>query len=230
MSENNNKFDYSSYVKHVKNNGKHKSRTIAGILIFFFGFLGIDRLYMGKSDFFLRIILVTIASPIYFFYSILRMIIYISMSDRRFNIICQINDLGLEWKLTFCPESELDIAERELGIIVPEAKYNQDSDSLDKVEEFLERNSNVDTVRNLYVSKTAINDDNHEHIKEDKVLASKINKSQDRLDRYKSNDYFPTTNKTLNMKEKTNRIKELKEELKAGLMSKEDYDEEMKKL
>lgn len=94
-----------------------------------------------------------------------------------------------------------------------------------ELHEHLKEKETTDTVGELYRNIDAINSDLHEHIKEDVNLKEKIDASQDRLERYQNNDYFPTANAKLSGKEKAKKAKELKEELKGGLISKEEYDE-----
>ncbi|MCQ2749728.1 MAG: hypothetical protein MJ246_07260 [Clostridia bacterium] len=74
--------------------------------------------------------------------------------------------------------------------------------------------------------------ESHNHIKEDKQLSAFVNQSQDKLDRFQNNNYFPSadSSKLYDKKPRSERIKELRQEYKDGLMSKEDYEEALRNL
>lgn len=180
---------------------------------------------------------------------------YLCMSNRRFNMLCQARKLRTELKIYFMPYDKLEAYADEIGMVIDnlliekDMKIDEDKkfeselkkiteaskestihiEVIDNTHPFTKQN---DTVSNNYynngIDGSNIND--HEHIKEDNYLKQSINEAQDRLDAYKSNDYFPDVNQPLRDSDREQVIKELKDELNSGLITKEEYDNKMNNL
>ena len=226
--------DISKYKTHVKRKYVKKNHVVGAMLAIIFGGFGIYRIYMRKIDFIAVWILMLVTGFFFYYVIILVGIAYLIMSNKKFNLLCLCTNPKLEWKVFLTKENEIDALYDELDIPRFETWHDSMSVTINRtvttyngmpINVTVREKETTDTVRDLYRNIDAINSDLHEHIKEDVNLKEKIDASQDRLERYQKNDYFPTANAKLSGKEKANKAKELKEEFKSGLISKEEYDE-----
>ncbi|MCQ2978751.1 MAG: hypothetical protein MJ245_03035 [Clostridia bacterium] len=237
-----------------KNDGTKRSKFTAGLLGIICPQFGFHRLFSGKLDFFIFIILYFLTGGLIAPLVIIDCIIILCMSDKKYQVFCQVKGYKREMKVIFSSKEKLDDLINEWDVEIPQDKAIASSilstpatitngyvtsnginievvDKLDEDEDLDEDidddiDDDIDEVNTLK-EDNIIDDKYHEHIKEDETLSNQINKSQDRLERYKSNDYFPNTNNAVSKKDQ---LKELKEELKSGLISKEDYIERLKQI
>ncbi len=210
---------------------------------------------MGKKDFLWCPILMIATGGLFWYVVFVDSLLLLFISGKKFQMLCQVKKRNLERYILQLTVDQLDKACLDIGIVLPEGDYSDTGkldvkpvrkydisyyysdeykEELKRMEE--EKNNNVsdiqlelDTVAENYVNDDSMDSEEHEHIKEDPYLSEKINKAQDRLARYQSNDYFPSVSKPT-YKDINARRKELKEELKAGLISKEDYEEMLREL
>lgn len=242
--------------KYSKNNGKAKNHVVAGIILLFTNYFGLNRFYMGKLDFYIYLLpafLLTIICAMlelnvevctsliwsfFYFASIFEAIVLLAMSDKRFNMICQARKRKIEYRILFTKYDELDSLADELGMIVPSYSYAKVELNTERLNTRAVNGINItvvdketDTVKDNYIGNGIDGKelDDHEHIKEDIYLKKEIESSQDRLERYKSNDYFPNANYQPKVDVKK-QMKELKEELKSGLITKEEYESKLREL
>ena len=208
-------------------NGKisYRSKWVYFFIALFFGTWGFQKIYArkyGKFVFWILLYAFLVGcelEPLMFVIVFIDMVSMIVKSEENFIIYC-----NKKYFKGMSKEEKLSAAKLFIG------------------------EHNREVAKNYAVSKTASSSvtqpaikvpgedkdeaETHNHIKEDARLSAYVEKSQDKMDRFQNNNYFPSvdSSKTYDRKTRSERIEELKNEYKDGLISKEDYNEALRNL
>lgn len=204
---------------------KYRSRIAYFVVAFIFGSVGIQKLYARRTgEFILWLILALFflgcdLPNLMGFFAFVDGLIVACKSEEKFLIYCNKKEFK---KLS--KEDRIPYAQSLLK------KNESTTDAGQVVQTVLKQVQNEPAIKVPGEEKNEA--ETHNHIKPDEKLAAYVEKSQDKMDRFQSNNYFPSvdSSKIYDRKPRSEKLKELKEELKSGLISKEEYNEELKKI
>lgn len=201
---------------------KVKSKLVYILLTLIFGTFGFQKLYARRYGMFIAWFALYClcaeygSEEIMFFFVFIDLIFTLLKTKERFLIYCNKKEFrGMPYGEKVAKAKEILQTQREEKTI------------LEKISD------KVDNQIAIEVPGEERNEENtHNHIKADPVLSAQVSKAQDKLDRFQNNNYFPSvdSSKTYDRRTRQDKINELRDELKSGLISKEEYYESLRNL